>query len=297
MRTRRGVVGERKRGRAVDGITVGGGVKDDGNNGSEKEGHRVRGEESRRRRRLEKEEESPAGVADLQLLPGLSVPTSQTLPARKKTRSRLSAGSKQRLSGLVAMPLVSDAKEDGGGLEESGGVQDCKESERDGDYDMMREEREGHQLGEEKNKENDKSNSAKRSKGKEVETKQPGKEVRVGIHMLPGSCIIHILKLASTDEKSRNDARIAFPLVCKRWNEILKAPSDIWDHVYVEQDAGLKRSIDVHLLREWLLHRTPAVRRVTFRYDLIFILWMIGLFNTKKNLKKSMTAEYQRKWG
>ena len=219
--------------------------------------------QERKRGVEDEDEESPGGVVDLLQMQGLSVPTSQTLPARKKTRSRLSVGSKQSLAGLGSD--MEEAQSFSCYLGDSVGMPSKKEKSDDGEK-------------EEEQKENA-NNSNKLNDSVKVQyllkkEKQAGKEAALsGIHRLPGSCIVHILKLASSDDEFRNDARLVFPLVCKRWYEILKAPSDVWEHVYVEQDAGLNRSIDVQLLREWLLHRSPAVRRVTFRY--VLYLWLL----------------------
>lgn len=212
----------------------------------------------------DKDEESPGGVVDLLQMQGLSVPTSQTLPARKKTRSRLSAGSKQH--SLVG--LGSDVEEENQSfscyLGDSGGLP-SKRNKSDNDERQ-----------EDNQKENVNNNNKLSGSVNGQKEKQVGKEeAPSGIHRLPGSCIVHILKLASGGDEFRNDARTVFPLVCKRWYEILKTPSDVWEHVYVEQEAGLNRGIDAHLLREWLLHRSPAVRRVTFRYGLFLYLKLL----------------------
>lgn len=90
----------------------------------------------------------------------------------------------------------------------------------------------------------------------------------IGINSLPDSCLARIFKLSIVSNDSfsvsgwkKNPCLSTYPLVCKRWNTVLGSPSEIWNHIVIEEATSRKHKV---ALRNWMVQRHPSIHSVHF---------------------------------
>ena len=87
---------------------------------------------------------------------------------------------------------------------------------------------------------------------------------------IPDSCLVKIMSYSMSSEVdsvmfAKNPCMSVYPLVCKRWKQLLASPSELWNVITIDSSI---RKIDTAGMRSWILQRQPSILKVRHGSDL-----------------------------